>query len=158
MADLHCCSVTLIVTGKDLDPDVVSAALGMAPDRAWRRGERKGFVRSDGTTRVFDSVHDEGGWKCFMPPSQQPWPIKDQLSSWLERLSGSGPAIRRFAERGWETELDGFVATSEFLHLPVGTLSQLASIGIDLALTFSPDRPAAGPPDRADRVAAPGPP
>jgi hypothetical protein len=66
------------------------------------------------------------------------------LSSWLVRLSALGQVIRGFADRGWETELDGFVATSEFLHLPVGTLSQLANLGIDLALTFSPDRPAAG--------------
>jgi hypothetical protein len=140
--DGHCCSVTLIVTGEDLDPAVVTAALGMTPDRSWRRGEYKSFVRGDGTTRVFDSIHDEGGWKCFMPSSEQTWPIQDQLASWLERLSGFRDVIRAFNDRGWDTELDGFVATSEFRHLPPGLMSKLAGLGLTLALTFSPDRPA----------------
>jgi len=54
----HCCSVTLIVVGDVLEPDVVTSALGWPPDRSWRRGERKRFARPDGTERVFDSVHE----------------------------------------------------------------------------------------------------
>jgi hypothetical protein len=144
MDEAHCCSVTLIVSGADLDPDLVSAALGMAPDRSWQRGEPKSFVRNDGSIRVFDNAHDEGGWKSFMPPSQNSWPIQDQLESWLVRLSGLENVIRLFDERGWETELDGFVATREILHLPPGLMLELVGLGLSLALTFSPDRTVGG--------------
>lgn len=139
-AEQHCCSVTLIVTGKDLDPDEVTALLGMTPDQSWRYGEHRSFVRNDGSTRVFDSIHDESGWKCFMPSAQSNWSLQEQLASWLDRLSGFGDHIRRFNDRGWETELNCFVASSEFLQLSTSILSKLAGLGLDLTITFSPDR------------------
>jgi hypothetical protein len=57
----NCSSATLIITGIDLDPDVITEALDLTPTQTWRRGEQKRFVRPDGSVRQFDSIHELGG-------------------------------------------------------------------------------------------------
>lgn len=143
-SDEHCCSVTLIVVGDDLEPEVVTSTFGWPPDRSWRRGERKRFMRPDGTERVFDSVHDWGGWKLFAADDERGRSLQDQVAAWLKRLRVKGQAIRCLHERGWKVELDCFVATSECLDLPATVLGELAGLRVGLVLTFSPGDNAAG--------------
>jgi len=152
MREEHCCSVTLIVVGGDLEPEVVTSTLGWLPDRSWRRGERKRFTWRDGTERVFDSVHDWGGRKRFAADDERRQSLQDQVAAWLERLRVKGPALRCLHDRGWEVELDCFSATSESLDLPVTVLGELAGLGVGLALTFS----AGGDASAAEPNAAPG--
>jgi hypothetical protein len=149
--EYHCCSATLTVVGDDLDPAAVTTALGWSPDKSWRRGEHKRFTRDDGTDRVFDSVHDSGGWKRFGSAEERERSLQDQVAAWLDRLRGKGPVLRDLWARGWEVELDCFAATSEYLHLPTGLMTELAGLGVDLAITFSAD----GRPDAAEPVRAP---
>lgn len=137
MDEYHCCSATLTVVGDDLDPEVVTAALGWSPDKSWRRGEHKRFTRADGTERVFESVHDSGGWKSFESDEERRRPLQDQVATWLDRLRSRKTALRELRARGWEVELDCFAATSEYLHLRTGLMEQLAGLGVDLAVTFS---------------------
>lgn len=47
-------SVGLLVTGTDLRPSDVTAALGLEPDNSWCRGDPK---------PVGTDLHDWGGWK-----------------------------------------------------------------------------------------------
>jgi hypothetical protein len=151
MREEHCCSVTLIVTGDDLEPDVVTSALGWPPDQSWRRGERKRFTRPDGTERVFDSVHDWGGWKLFTADERRR-SLQDQVAAWLERLRVKAQALQSLRDRAWAVELDCFAATSECLELPATVMGNLAGLGVGLALTFS----AAGDASAAESNAAPG--
>jgi hypothetical protein len=153
MREAHCCSVTLIVVGDDLEPEAVTSALGWNPDRSWRRGERKRFTRPDGTERVFDSAHDWGGWKLFAADEERERSLQDQVAAWLERLRVKGPALLDLRDRGWGVELNCFAATSECLDLPVTVLGELARMGVGLALTFSADADA----NAAERNAAPDP-
>jgi hypothetical protein len=136
----HCCSVTLIVVGDDLDPDEVTAILGMPPDRSWRLGERKCFTRPDGTTHYFDSVNDQGGWKRFIPEGDRARPLQEQLAVWVDRLRDLTAGIAQLRQRNWEVELDCFAASGEFVFLPYRTLTKLGQWGIDLALTMSSGR------------------
>jgi hypothetical protein len=134
----HCCSVTLIVVGADLDPEEVTKALGLAAHQSWRRGERKAFVRPDGSIRRFDSVHEEGGWKHFLPARhQENRPLHDQFRLWLARLRGLAEAIKTLTARGWEVELDCFAIGSEVLVLSNRELRELAELGVGLALTLA---------------------
>ena len=135
MPDVYCCSVTLIVLGGDLEPKVVTSALGWPPNKSWRRGEQKRFTRPDGTELVFDSVHERGGWKCFAADDEREQSLQDQVAAWLERLRIKGQALRCLLDRGWEVELDCFAATSECLELPVSVLGELVGLGVGLALT-----------------------
>jgi hypothetical protein len=134
----HCCSVTLIVVGADLDPDEVTKALGLEAHKSWRRGERKAWVRPDGSIQRFDSVHERGGWKHFLPPRyKENRPLHEQFHRWLARLRGLAEAIKTLTARGWEVELDCFATGSEALVLTNGDLRELAELGVGLALTLS---------------------
>ena len=146
MREEHCCSVTLIVLGDDLEPEVVTSTLGWSPDQSWRRGEQKRFTRPDGTVRVFDSVHDWGGWKLFMKGDDRECSLQEQVDKWLERLRGTSQVLQCLHDRGWDVELDCFAATSEFLELPATVLGELGALGVGLALTFS----AVGDPSAAE--------
>jgi hypothetical protein len=137
MSVTHCCSVRLIITGGDLDPDAVTAALGMEPDKSWRRGERKGFTRTDGSVRQFDSIHEEGGWTRRVPDRYRDEPLDRQLILWVARLHELSDALRALRRRGWVIELDCFAATSEVVVLSHEDLRGLADLGIDLGLTLA---------------------
>jgi hypothetical protein len=139
MCEEHCCSMTLIVTSEDLEPEAVTNALGWPPDQSWRRGERKRLKRPDGTARIFDSVHESGAWKLFQADEARRRSLEDQFAEWLQRLRAKEGALRALRDRGWEIELDCFVATSEYLELPVTVMGELAGFGVGLALTFSAD-------------------
>ena len=132
----HCCSVTLTVVGEDLDPEAVSKVLGMEPDRSWRRGDRKGLTRPDGTVKQFDSVYEDGGWKKFIPKQYQDKPLSDQVYLWLFNLHDLRDAIMGLQERGWVTELDCFTASTEVLVLFNDHLRQIADLGVGLGLTI----------------------
>ena len=106
-----------MVTGEDLDPDEVSSVLGMDAHKSWRRGERKTFVRPDGTIRVFESRHHRGGWKHRLPEKYQDLPLSEQVCHWRNRLRGLGEAIHSLMARGWVVELDCFTATNEVMVL-----------------------------------------
>ena len=152
MSERHCCSVRLIVTGSDLDPDAVTAALGMEPDRSWRRGERKSFIRRDGSVRQFESIHEEGGWARRIPDRYRDEPLDRQLTIWVARLRELSDALWALKRHGWVIELDCFAATSEVVVLSHGDLRGLADLGIDLGLTL-----ACGPGRLAPQEAEPRP-
>ena len=120
-----------------MEPEVVTSTLGWSPDQSWRRGEQKRFTRPDGTVRVFDSVHDWGGWKCFTAKDERGRSLQEQVAAWLERLRIKVEEIRSLHDRGWQLELDCFAATSECLDLPAAVLVELAGLGLGLVLTFS---------------------
>ncbi len=50
------CSASLRIYGDDLVPETVTELLGLEPDQQWRRGDKRFFVRTDGTVHYFDSV------------------------------------------------------------------------------------------------------
>jgi hypothetical protein len=134
----HCCSVTLIVVGEDLDPDEVTAILGLEASQSWRRGERKSFVRADGSVLYSDSIHERGGWKHFLPDRyRENRPLSEQLFLWLARLRRHVDAVKRLTERGWKVELDCFAIGNEVLVLDNSDLREIAELGVDLALTLS---------------------
>jgi len=126
----YCCSVTLIAVGDDLEPDEVTAALGWTPNKSWKRGERKRVTLPDGNEKVFDSFHEWGGWKLFASDEERERPFQFQVAALLDRLRDKKQALESLRDRGWEVELNCFVAASDFLCLP-------AAGGVGLAITFS---------------------
>jgi hypothetical protein len=98
-------SITLCVVGPELDPETVSTALGLKPDRAWRRGDKKSFQLPDGTTKVYDSVHEAGGWKMFTPETHMNNEIEKQLEYWAGLLASRVPALRTLESEGYECTL-----------------------------------------------------
>ena len=137
MSERHCCSITLIVIGDDLEPEKVTSALGWSPNQSWRRGEQKQFIRRDGSIRTFGSIHEWGGWKLFSSDEERKLSLDEQLTAWMARLRTKGHELQGLHQRGWKSELNFFVASSECLDMPVNVLNALASLGVGLNLTLS---------------------
>jgi len=135
----HCCSVIFLVVGEALDPDEITALLGMVPDRQWRQGERKSFVRVDGSIQHFDSTYSNGGWKRFIEESYRSRPLWEQLHHYIESLVRVRSTLHEFAARGLTMTLDCFVASSETIHLSVEVLRTLADLQVEIEFWFSPD-------------------
>ena len=135
----HCCSVTFIVTGEDLDPETVTRTLSMAADNTWIRGERQSWTLPDGKVLHFESVHEEGGWKRFLPEAETDRPLDDQIRYWLSELRERRDAIHELLELGCRIELNCFAADGEFLWLSNRELRDLAELGVDLSLTIASD-------------------
>ncbi len=129
-----CCSATLIILGEALDPALVSELLGLSADAQWRRGEQK---RSG--QLVFDSVHEWGGWKRFIPAELRDAELQEQLEHWIELLAPREAALQRLAARGYELELNCFTASSAELYLAPALLARLASWGVGLSLHVMAD-------------------
>ncbi len=136
--DTHCCSATLIILGDHLDPEEVTARLGLRPDRIWRKGEHKSFKRPDGSTLTFDSVNEYSGWKLFVSESLHRASLPDQLQYWLKFIDAREATLRSLHDNGAEIVLDLFIATSEVADLSPGELAKLSRCGVGLEWTFSP--------------------
>ena len=133
----HCCSVTLIVTGEDLDPETVTRTLSMAAHKSWTRGEQKSCTLPDGKVLHFESLYEQGGWKRFLPETETDRPLDDQIRYWLSELHKRRDAIHELLELGCRIELNCFAADGEFLWLSNRELRDLAELGVDLSLTIA---------------------
>ena len=111
----------------------------MAADNTWIRGERQSWTLPDGKVLHFESVHEEGGWKRFLPEAETDRPLDDQIRYWLSELRERRDAIHELLELGCCIELNCFAADGEFLWLSNRELRDLAELGVDLSLTIASD-------------------
>jgi hypothetical protein len=127
-------SVTLILTGDEMDPNVVSSELGMQPDQFWWKGAFESFGAG---RRSRKSPAPWSGWKKFASPAVAQLPLDEQLNAWLEILEPSGDVLRRLADRGICIELNCFSATSDGFRLDRKMVAKLHAWGVELDCTFS---------------------
>lgn len=132
----HCCSATLIVVGDTL-PDDILALLGLRPDRAWLKGERKSVQRPDGSTFVLDSINERSGWKFFHPelPKTE---LQQQLNYWLRYISKHETDLIRLNATGANIILDIYVSTLEAANFKASELQMLGRCGIELDWSIYP--------------------
>jgi hypothetical protein len=125
-------SATLIVLGTRLQPREVSTLLRMRPSQAWARGDAK---RHRGT-RVGDSVHEWGGWKKVLPPSQRDRPLPQQLLHWLRLLKHKADAFSSLRDLDCRCVLNCYVGTSATATITLSAELQMAmsELGLDLEL------------------------
>ena len=132
-------SVTLIILGEDLDPDMVSQELSLTPSKSWRKGEQMSFSRPDGSKRLFDSRHNWGGWKLFVDPKYENDLLETQLQFWCETLRDKTNAIARLKSKGMYCALSLFITTdaTASIVLPETLQKSLANLGLEIDLSIS---------------------
>lgn len=131
-------SVTLIVLGRDLNPDTVSHELSLTPSKSWSKGEQKQIERSDGSQRVFDSRYEWGGWKLFMDSKLNNDLLEAQLQFWIDLLQDKTEAITRLKSHGLQCLLDVFITTdaTASVVLPEELQKSLAALGLEIELSI----------------------
>ena len=132
-ADVY--SATLMILGDELNPQDVTAKLGIEPNQSWRKGEEKSFTNNDGTIHFFDSRHEYGGWKCFIPEEQQDLELGEQLNWWCDFLRGKEAVMQAFEENGLWLEMNCFATGA--IEVSADTQKRLSDLRLNLSITFS---------------------
>jgi len=116
--------------GKDLEPSVVTDALGLPPTRSHRKG--------DAMPRYPERTRPRGSWglDSELPETAT---VEEHVAHLLDRIGASAPAIRRIVEDGAVGELyvSYFVppgSATVLLHPDV--LGRLNSLGLTLLLAI----------------------
>lgn len=122
-------SIGLLITGVDLVPSNVTAALGLVPDDSWRRGDEK---------RVGDQLHEWGGWKKRLPSRSEGDPFSDEFGAWVVLLGERAAALRNLQEAGCKCELDCFICVSgtALVEMAPALQRDLAALGVDISITI----------------------
>jgi hypothetical protein len=124
-------SVGLIILGENLDPPMISKALGMRPAHWWKRGE---FTLGKFKTK---SKHKYGGWKKYPPASTGKKLIEDQLLYWANKLKTKRQHLKRFREEGCRIYLDVFATTDATISMIWPAKLTLALAGLEVDVHFS---------------------
>jgi hypothetical protein len=126
-------SVSLIVTGKTLDPELVTRSLGITPSDSWRPGEVVEVA-----ARSFTKLHEEGGWKYHFDHEKKDASIEFQLETWTHILRDKVRALKYLRSQGNYCRLSWFAASSGTVSIVIPTELQLelASLGLDWEISI----------------------
>lgn len=130
MGIAHHSRCTLRLYGDALDPDAVTAALGCAPSRGWRKGDRRVGPKSG---RVV--IERTGGWLLYAE-DREPEDLPAQIREVLDRLNDD-PAV--WADLRTRCRIDMFCGVfmasgNDGLEFEPDVLLALAMRGIKLSL------------------------
>jgi hypothetical protein len=119
----------LLITGVNLSPARVSAALDLVPDASWQRGDAK---------RVGDTPHKWGGWRKKLPPGGNEDPFSAELRTWSHLLSSRSQALRALQDEGAEVVLDCFISVSgaALFELDSELQQALAALGVNIRIAI----------------------
>jgi len=122
-------SVGLVVTGTNLQPCDVTAALGLEPDDSWRRGDPK---------RVGDSLHEWGGLKKHLAQRDDGDPFAHDLQTWADLLKAKKAELRKLQDLGCHCVLNCFISISgaTLVEFKPTLQSDLAALGIDVSIAI----------------------
>lgn len=121
-------SVNFVITGKNLDPDVVTENLSLVASQSWRRGEKRIFRSGR------EHVYPHGGWKLFAQEQEIPLSLELQLHAWAIRLSPKAEEIRALAASGLSVALDCYLSTANAatIQLDAKLLTTLGNLGVNV--------------------------
>lgn len=128
-------NVTLRIAGSAVDPDVVSAAMGMAPDQSHRKGDVHGA-----RTHV---LRKQGYWSITSSSHVNPSADTNEHIEWL--IQQVAPKIKLLADycaQGWNVDVVVAIHTSAGHGGPTlrpAVLSRLAALGLEVSLDLYPD-------------------
>lgn len=122
-------STALLITGTDLVPAEVSAALDLEPDESWRRGDAK---------RVGKGPQEWGGWRKRLLSIEDEDPFAAELRAWHEMLATRVPFLRELQASGCRVVLDCFISVSgaALFEFDPRLQRDLAELGIDVTIAI----------------------
>jgi hypothetical protein len=122
-------STALMITGTDLVPADISAALDLEPDKSWRRGDAKS---------VGKDLHEWGGWRKRLQSVRDEDPFAAELRTWHALLSPRVQFLRELQCSGCRVVLDCFisVAGAALFEFDPQLQRDLAELGIDVTIAI----------------------
>lgn len=126
-------SVSLIITGRTLDPASVTQLLGITPSESWRAGEALEI-----SGRALKRTRDEGGWKYHFERDKREAGIEFQLEAWAHILNDRADALKQLISQGNRCRLSWFVASGATVSIVIPSELQLelARLGLDWEISI----------------------
>lgn len=127
------CFAYFAISGSAVIPEEVSAALALAPSKAWRAGDPHDAHRVPGKKRP------EGFWRLDSRlPRGGSASLEDHVGDVLEQLSARFPAAATLSKKhtGVIVLVGYFHAYYPGLHFGVSTIQQMAELGAELDCDF----------------------
>src|SRR5690242_8187633 len=131
-------SLFLMVLGNDLEPELVSKALGLRPSDCWRRGEKQRGILPNGKTLQFKSVYKWGGWKFHYQSARTDEALVRKMMSVATQLGERKRQIRALTRSGQQIFLISLVQNTSRIIIPPELHGLLAGLGIHLQIDFWP--------------------
>ena len=134
-------SATFMVVAEDLEPELVTKAVGIFPSRSWRVGEHADVRKVSGEPMATARPAEWGCWKAFVPTHLENEPLERLLEHWQVLLTPRKSYLAELSERGWELVIDCYLATAttELVELPAATLRAFGEIGVGIDIHFFSD-------------------
>ena len=122
-------SVSLLVTGTDLCPSGVTAALGLEPDNSWCRGDPK---------PVGTDLYDWGGWRKRIARRDDGDPFGRDLQTCVDLLKTKAAELQNLQSSGCRCVLDCFISVSGavLVELPSSLQRDLAALGVEITIAI----------------------
>src|SRR5579883_205296 len=106
------CRSKLAIYGRDLDPNIVTASLGVFPDQAFKRGEasfaRDASGKIDGS-RPSGYTHSKGSWQKNAEQSLLKRFVSDHLDYWCRFLESHEKDFRQFLTNGFTIHISFYI-------------------------------------------------
>jgi hypothetical protein len=125
-------SVTLLITGEKLDPNVVTEKLSLVASQSWKKGEKRTFPNGR------EHVYAWGGWKRFAKEQESALLLEAQLEAWFCVLSPKATVIKSLKSLGLSVTLDCYISVSNAVTAQIESelLSKLGNLGTTVALNI----------------------
>jgi hypothetical protein len=120
------CSSKLYVSGKNLQAEVVTEALGIEPDRVRPSEGRKLTAKNQGL------------WRKAIDKEKESWDVFVQLEYWCTLLKRHKKGLATLRRLGYEIEIDCYISHGPvaLIHLSPELLADLGSLNVTLSLGF----------------------
>ena len=125
-------SATLIISGEEMNPDIVTNLINLNPSQSWKKGDVKKFDSGRSFLRPF------GGWKLYLPEEKLTSSLNDQLNYWCDLLMDRSESILVIKNLPCQVALNCFISTSNqaLMALSSNVARQIGYLGIDLEFDF----------------------
>lgn len=126
------------LTDEHLEPDMITKALGVEPDRAWVKGDQRGINPTSVTENRLPR-HDFGRWTLRAPCSPYD-EFEEQLNRLLDKLEGLPAILATYIERYDGIFVVGYSSAevSIGLYLSPETIRRMAALKLSIVFDIYP--------------------
>ena len=130
--------VYLSLTGENLVPEEISDALGVLPDKAWKKGDVK-KPRRPIDKDIHLPIYTFGKWALNAPCSQHD-EAEYQIEQLLTRLEELPETLKTYIEAFDSAIVVGYSSAEVSIgfYLPVSTLRRLSNLGLAIVFDIYP--------------------
>jgi hypothetical protein len=138
--EIEYCSCKLCVRGDELDPQQVTALLGVEPTEAYRKGAHLRFPPNHKDAgKPGGLIVRTGVWRLEVAKEKKrEWDAASQLDYWCVFLTSREAAIRELQARGYEVMIDCFIDQGPVVYVDVSVelMQILGNLGVALKFGF----------------------